>query len=390
MNIDGITKRSASSTYLSLPTDLKIGTLEYVWPSNDPRDTYFLGSDGNNNLKWAIPTIVESAVAPTTASVLPVGTIAPFVSAYSGASPIPYGWLNCDGSSVIGSDYRDLSAVIGSSLGGNTSVFNLPDFKNKLIYGSFINDTAASSLYPMASGVGLSAGPLSAAGVNYIIKAVGGVTSPTLTVRNNLSAFVNAQDKTGTTFDFLSGAIKIENPPPGQMVFDTVGTMPGDTHHWEMPPGISHVKYYVTGSGATAKPYSGGAGATGIGYISAGPGTVLTLTVGAAPPQAFGEFGNTSLIAISGTMLVSAEGGRREVAEATIAENAHVLNGYAVVGGAGDDAFSGTGRGTTARGAASYWGSIPAPGGGQTITGNRGHRGVGSFPSPGLIILEWT
>ena len=67
------------------------------------------------------------------------------------------------------------------------------------MYGSFVDDTAGSSLYPIASGVGLSAGPLSAAGVNYIIKAVGGVTSPTLTVGKNLSAWVNAQDKTDTS-----------------------------------------------------------------------------------------------------------------------------------------------------------------------------------------------
>ena len=161
--------------------------------------------DYYNNLAWSIPSIVDSAVAPTTASVLPVGTIVPFASAYSGDGPIPYGWLNCDGGSIQGTDYRDLSAVIGISYGGDTAdpdtatTFKVPNLTNKLVYGSFVDDTAGSSLYPIASGVGLSAGPLSAAGVNYIIKAVGGVTSPTLTVGKNLSAWVNAQDKTDTS-----------------------------------------------------------------------------------------------------------------------------------------------------------------------------------------------
>jgi microcystin-dependent protein len=237
VNIDGITKRSASSTYVSLPGALKIGAYEYDWPTNDPQDTYFLGTDGNNNLKWSIPNIVESAVAPTTATILPTGTIIPFVSAYSGASPIPYGWLDCNGAFVTAADYRDLSAVIGITYGGKkadgsattdpklATTFALPDLTNKLTYGSFIDNTAGSNLYPMASGVGLSASPLSAFGVNYIIKSVGGVTSPTLTVNKNLSAFANANDVTGTEFDFLSGDITITRPTPFYKEFKTQGIM---------------------------------------------------------------------------------------------------------------------------------------------------------------------
>jgi len=403
INIDGISKRSGSSAYVSLPAALKIGTLEYDWPSNNPTNGYFLGSDGNRNLKWSIPTVIDSAIAPTTASVLPVGTIVPYVSSVgqrinvTTPAPIPYGWLSCDGSSVNAADYRDLSAVIGISYGGNTTnpdtatTIKLPDLTNRLIYGTNVDNTAGATLYPMASGVGLSAAPLSAHGVNYIIKAVGGVTSPTLTVNKNLSAFVNNVDKTGTAFDFLSGNVEIERPPPGFEVFDSPGTLPGNVDVFVVPNGIHYIKYYVTGSGATGQPSSGGAGATAIGYLSAAPNTVLTLTIGAAPTKANGQSGNFSLIALSGTDLVKAEGGSRlSQAGGTIStSNAHVLNGYVVPGGAGKDAFSGTGRGTSVRGGASFWGSVPAPGGGQTVTGQGTDRGFGTFPGPGIVVLEW-
>ncbi len=401
INIDGITKRSAESTYVSLPGALKIGAYEYDWPTNDPQDTYFLGTDGNNNLKWSIPNIVESAVAPTTASVIPTGTILPFVSAYSGASPIPYGWLDCDGAFVTAADYRDLSAVIGITYGGKkadgsattdpklATTFALPDLTNKLTYGSFIDNTAGSNLYPMASGVGLSAAPLSAFGVNYIIKAVGGVTSPQLTVTKNLSAKVNGVGKAATAFDFLSGNVEIVRPTPGYHTYTTQGPHDG-AHHFEVPPGITFIKYIVTGSGGTGEPSTGGAGATAIGYLSSSPGTVFTKKAGAAPPRANGQLGNASSIAVSGATLITAQGGQLDTtASSTISVHAHVLGSYSVPGSRGRDAFSSTGRGTTVRGGSSYWGSAPAPGGGQGETGSGGDRGFGTYPGPGIVVLEY-
>jgi hypothetical protein len=359
INIDGITKRSAASTYVSLPGALKIGAYEYDWPTNDPQDTFFLGTDKNNNLKWSIPSIVESAVAPTTASVIPTGTILPFVSAYSGASPIPYGWLDCNGAFVTAADYRDLSAVIGITYGGKkadgsattdpelATTFALPDLTNKLTYGSFIDNTAGSTLYAMAT--------------------VG---------------------KAATAFDFLSGNIDIVRPTPGYHAYTTQGVYDG-AHHFEVPPGITFIKYIVTGSGGTGEPNTGGAGATAIGYLSASPGTVLTIKAGAAPPRADGQNGNASSIAISGSVLINAPGGSQETAEATIAEDPRVLGNYAVPGSKGRDGFASTGRGVSTRGGSSYWGSAPAPGGGQGETGNRGDRGFGSYPGPGIVVLEY-
>ena len=382
INIDEITKRSSDSSYLTLPSTLKINTIEYNFPSNAPSNNAFLGSDGNNNLKWSFPNIIESTVAPTTATFIPVGSVMPFISSGGGVTP-PYGWLYCDGTSLLGSDYRDLSAVLGSSLGGNTSVFNLPDFTNKLLYGAA--DPVTNSLYPMASGVGLSASPLSATGTHYIIKAVGGVSIPTLTVGKNLSAFVNTIDKTGTSFDPLSGNIVIERTPPGQQVFNNDGI-------FEMPAGIHFVKFYVTGSGGSASSHSGGAGATAIGYLSAGPGTCFTVDVGSAPSRGVG--GESSSIKLSGgTTIVIAGGGKSNnllteagVATATITtSNSHVLNGYSLDGGHGGTA--GTGRNITCPGAASFWGQVPNPGAGGAA---RDNRQIGLLPGNGIVIFEWT
>jgi len=385
INIDEITKRSSDSSYLTLPSTLKINTIEYNFPSNAPSNNAFLGSDGNNNLKWSFPNIIESTVAPTTATFIPVGSVMPFISSGGGVTP-PYGWLYCDGTSLLGSDYRDLSAVLGSSLGGNTSVFNLPDFTNKLLYGAA--DPVTNSLYPMASGVGLSASPLSATGAHYIIKAVGGVSIPTLTVGKNLSAFVNNIDKTGTAFDPLSGNVVIEKTPPGQQVFES-----GAANKFFMPAGIHFIKYYVTGSGGTAGGNSGGAAATAIGYLSAAPGSGFLVKVGSAPAQSSSTNGDSSVISLcAGTAIVTAGGGKGNsddeagTADATIVtSNASVLNGYTIKGGHGGAAR--TGRTVYGSGAASYWGNVPAPGAGQ---GALDFKPTGMYPTNGIVIFEWT
>ena len=47
----------------------------------------------------------------TSSTLPPVGTIVPFVSSTSGKDPIPYGWLECNGTFVLGTSYRDFYDV---------------------------------------------------------------------------------------------------------------------------------------------------------------------------------------------------------------------------------------------------------------------------------------
>ena len=240
--------------------------------------------------------------------------------------------------------------------------------------------------------------------MNFIIKAIGGVTAPTFTIGKNLSAFVNNVDKTDSAFNPLSGSVVIERPAPGVCVYDTAGTS-----LFEFPAGIHHVKYTVTGTGTKGGVSPGGAGATVIGNLSATPGTCFTMEVGEGFTTADGPTnGRASRIRLSdGTALVTANGGIYESNVQSCAEgnetqrqiptaeaggtvncsNAHVLNGYVIKGGSGMmDASSPKGTEESV-GASSFYGVSPAPGGGQ---GAHAGKAFGPPPSDGLITIEWS
>ena len=401
--IDRIKQNTVDVTsYLTLPSKLNINSVDYDFPGVGPSNDTFLGSDASGNLSWLVPSIIESGVAPTTASVLPVGTIVPFASASNG---VPYGWLECDGSEYESTSYPDLSATIGTdyNTGGETADhFRVPNLLSKALYGTPNGIPNESTLFSLTTAVP-STPTLSATGMNFIIKAVGGVTAPTFTIGKNLSAFKNGVDKTGIAFDPLSGSIVIERPAPGVCVYDTAGT-----NLFEFPAGIHHVKYTVTGTGSKGGVSPGGAGATAIGNLSATPGTCLTIEVGEGFTVADGPTnGRASRIRLNdGTAIVTANGGIYEpnvqgcaegtsngmqtpsaIAGGTIdTSNAHVLNGYVIQGGSGMMDASNKGY-EESIGAASFYGVAPAPGGGQ---GAHAGKAFGPPPSDGLITIEWS
>ena len=414
ITIDRINRKTTTATsYLTLPSKLKINSIDYDFPSVAPTDNAFLGSNSSGVLNWSIPGLVESVVAPSTASVLPVGTIVPFAS---GSVAVPYGWLECDGAEYASNSiYSDLSAVIHTAYNtpaASLDHFRVPNLNGKVLYGTSLEDPATSTLMPVTTASNTNTfRNLSATGMNYIIKAIGGVTIPTFTIGKNLSAFVTTPsgskkyDKTDTAFNPLSGSIEIERPAPGQVVFNNAGIQTG-TDGFTFPDGIHHVKYTVTGSGTKGGAAPGGAGATAIGYLSATPGTNFTVEVGSGFNSADAPVnGNQSAIRLTdGTAIVTAEGGIYEGDKAqTAAENqlqiptaiasgvidtsnAHVLNGYIIQGGSGLNDTS-SGGSEESIGAASYFGTAPAPGGGQAS-----HDGnpIGPPPGNGVVIIEWS
>ena len=206
INIDEIKQRTVDATsYLTLPSKLKISSINYDFPSIAPStNDSFLISNTNNELSWGLPTVITSTVPTTTANQIPAGTIVPFVT---GADFIPYGWLKCDGSLVAGATYPDLSAVIGNRYGGNAVNFNLPDLTNKTLYGTNVNDPFNSTLIPLASGSNVS---LSAFGTTFIIKAFEArVQAPTIKFTSPLSATLNGVDIIDTATEFLSGTLEV-------------------------------------------------------------------------------------------------------------------------------------------------------------------------------------
>ena len=66
----------------------------------------------------------------TNTAVTPLGSI----MAYGGTTA-PAGWLLCDGSLYGNTTYPALYAVIGTSYGGSTNVFNVPDFRGRFLRG---------------------------------------------------------------------------------------------------------------------------------------------------------------------------------------------------------------------------------------------------------------
>lgn len=67
---------------------------------------------------------------------MPIGTIIPF-----GSNNIPAGYLICDGSEVLKTDYPELYGIIGNAFGtvtGSTK-FKIPDLRNKFIQGANSN-----------------------------------------------------------------------------------------------------------------------------------------------------------------------------------------------------------------------------------------------------------
>lgn len=209
INIDRITQRTVDATsYLTLPSKLKISSVNYDFPvAGASTNNSALVSDTNNQLSWSLPTVVTSTVPTTTANQIPAGTIVPFIT---GAEYVPYGWLKCDGASVAGTDYPDLSAVIGNRYGGNNINFNLPDLTNSALYGTNVNDPFLSTKFSIASGHSTNTNELSAFGTTFIIKAVqDSVQAPTINFSTPLSASLNGVNITDTATEFLSGTLEV-------------------------------------------------------------------------------------------------------------------------------------------------------------------------------------
>jgi len=206
VSVDRVILRNADvSNYLGLPQRIAINNVSYKFPSNTPTTGQFLGATGiDNNLVWNTPNVVYSPVAPTTAALIPVGTIVPFVSGYN---QVPYGWIPCDGRSVVGATYPELSSVIGYQYGGSGANFNVPDLTNRSIYGA--SNPITSTLWNIGSSGPIS---LSAIGMAYIIKAIGGVSTSTITVQSPLTATLNNISVTNTAITPLSGNIQIGLP----------------------------------------------------------------------------------------------------------------------------------------------------------------------------------
>lgn len=230
-NINNITVRTGTD-FLTIPQKFAVEgySTRYTLPVGGTGNNFYLETDLNGNLKWSSPSNSTSFVAGT-ASQIPVGSIMPFVS----SGQAPFGWLLCNGQTVPGASYRELSAVIGTSYGGNNTDFKVPDFRNKLIYG-VENGPATSTTFRVASGTNA---PLSAAGALYIIKAKPDeVVNATITVTSPLTATLDGTSITDVKRSALRGDLVVGMPnlvtsvaniiyPIGSILLTITNTNPG-------------------------------------------------------------------------------------------------------------------------------------------------------------------
>jgi hypothetical protein len=220
--------RGLNSAYINLPSTLRINSISYQWPAGGVPNNSYLQSDISGNLTWTPYINTETTnFVYTSSGIIPVGSIMPFIS----SANAPSGWLLCNGQSVAGSVYPELSAVIGTTFGGNTTNFNVPNLINKTLYG-VNNSPGTSTLYSVSSGTNSA---LSATGALYIIKArPDGVTNVSMSVSTPLCAAVNGTQTTGY-FNPLSGRIDLGLTAPltatttvlGGFVADTFGRVTG-------------------------------------------------------------------------------------------------------------------------------------------------------------------
>jgi len=74
--------------------------------------------------------------------VLPIGMVAAFTA---DDRSVPAKWLFCDGSAISRTTYAALFAIVGTryGVGNGSTTFNIPDLRNRFIYG-VINQTSAN------------------------------------------------------------------------------------------------------------------------------------------------------------------------------------------------------------------------------------------------------
>jgi len=263
-----------------------------------------------------------------------------------------------------------------------------------------------SSLQIGLSGSGAKiSGPLSAGGYVYPTSGPGSVsvltsngTSQFLslsTVEALFSLLGGAPDGTyeNPTLTLLGGIIteirsgtSISNS--GLSSFTTVGNSV-----FVVPPSVRRVKFTVTGGGGAGPRSNGGAGGTIIGFLTTTPGQQIGVTIGRGGIEPNGP-GGQSNFSIDGNTIAFANGGNTTNSgvglfgggSAGINNGTLVQNYYIIPGGAGGVEADGNQNNEAATGAASFWGTGPAYGGGSSA--DEGKRNT-FFAGSGIILFEW-
>jgi microcystin-dependent protein len=111
---------------------VSLNGINYDFPATETPN-YFLQTDGSGNLDWA-EAVPGDGTALVFSDIVPVGTIIPWAGA---ALPADGKWLECNGTTFDGTDFPELSAVLGDTWGTHSGVnYYLPDLKGRAAVGT--------------------------------------------------------------------------------------------------------------------------------------------------------------------------------------------------------------------------------------------------------------
>ena len=473
--IDSIKLKSST---LKLPTNITfdngIDSQSFTFPVNPGNPKYHLVTDGNGTLSWEPAAEVAAGTVFMADAAAPVGSVI-FYAASSFTEPL--GWLICDGRSVAGATYPQLSAAIGTLYGGDSTNFNLPNFMGGgVLYGVKRGVENIGSKYPVLTGAtlnvfltgtaltGLSA-TLSAAQTFYTntaLSAYAGIwlikhridnpitTQVNVLTSGGLSAY-NITRSQSTTAITLSGTYSLNIPPgdigtgntavvkayrraraPQMFTYATTGvstyTVSDNVYRIKVtatgPGGVGYIKY--SDNLWMANGTQGGAGSSIVAYINVEPGEVYRVYVGARgttvrEPYPVNDtygltagWGQDTTFSLSAgaviTNILSAGGAYDAVFVDTATSYdadwagrgaarggfkggkihtpnpAKVVSYYHIKGGDGGQFME---NGPDGPGAASMWGSGPAPGGGGSGHARKDFLGPEvAQAGDGIVIVE--
>jgi microcystin-dependent protein len=446
----------------------------FTFPVDPGGYKYHLVTDGSGTLSWERAAEVAVGTVFMADAAAPVGSVI-FYAASSFTEPV--GWLICDGRSVAGTTYPQLSAAIGTLYGGDSTNFNLPNLMGGgMLYGVRRGIENIGSNYPVLTGAtssvfltgtaltGLSATlsaaqtfytntPLSAYAGIWLIKHK--IDNPITTQINvltsgGLSAYniTNSQSTTAITLsgtyslNIPSGDIGTGNPAvvsayrkaraPQMYTYTTPGvsayTVSDNVYRIKVtatgPGGVGYIRYDSTRWRANGT--QGGAGSTIVAYINVEPGEVYRVNVGgrgtavrSPDPVTDTEgltagWGQDTAFSLSAGLVITnilSAGGAYDAVQVDSATeynadwsgggaarggfkggkphtpiNAKVVSYYNIKGGDGGQFME---NGPDGPGAASMWGSGPAPGGGGSGHARKDFIGQEiAQAGDGIVIVE--
>jgi microcystin-dependent protein len=127
-----VTGTTALTGALTASTAAFSGAISSVSPTFTGTPTAPTAAVGTNTTQIATTAFVSSAI--------PTGVINMW-----GTGTAPTGWLLCNGASVSTTTYATLFAVIGYTFGGSGASFSLPNYTNRMPYGTTVALTGGTA-----------------------------------------------------------------------------------------------------------------------------------------------------------------------------------------------------------------------------------------------------